>query len=63
MFTSFSQYLTLVFPIVTIFCLVLFFKYYLRVTLPLKGTTEWNIEDRQQAGIYPPTPPAPYRAA
>jgi 4-amino-4-deoxy-L-arabinose transferase-like glycosyltransferase len=41
LFTTLSQYLTLVFPIVTLFCLFLFFRYYLKVTQPLKGTTEW----------------------
>ena len=41
MFTTWTQYLTLVFPAVTVLCLLLFFKYYLMVSRPLKGTTEW----------------------
>lgn len=41
MFTTFTSYLTLVFPIVTLFGLVLFFKYYGKVISPLAGTTEW----------------------
>ncbi|NLA86427.1 MAG: dolichyl-phosphate-mannose--protein mannosyltransferase, partial [Clostridiales bacterium] len=41
MFTTLTQYLTLIFPVVTVFCLLLFFRYYLKVSQPLKGTTEW----------------------
>ncbi len=41
MFTTLTQYLMLIFPVVTVFCLLLFFRYYLKVSQPLKGTTEW----------------------
>ncbi|NLT14102.1 MAG: discoidin domain-containing protein [Clostridiales bacterium] len=41
MFKTMVQYLTLVFPAVTLVCLFLFFRYYLKVTQPLAGTTEW----------------------
>lgn len=41
MFKTIVQYLTLVFPAVTLVCLFLFFRYYLKVTQPLAGTTEW----------------------
>ncbi len=32
---------TIVFPVITVSCLLLFFWYYRRTTLPLAGTTEW----------------------
>ena len=35
------SYLTLIFPVVTVICLLLFFWYYRRVSMPLAGTTEW----------------------
>ncbi|SHI19158.1 Dolichyl-phosphate-mannose-protein mannosyltransferase [Sporobacter termitidis DSM 10068] len=35
------SYLTIVFPVVTAFCLLMFFWYYRKASLPLKGTTEW----------------------
>lgn len=41
MFRTMVQYLTLVFPAVTLVCLFMFFRYYLKVTQPLAGTTEW----------------------
>lgn len=41
MLNTLTQYLTLVFPVVTIIFLFLFFIYYRRVSQPLAGTTEW----------------------
>lgn len=35
------SYLTTVFPVVTLFCLLLFFRYYRHASQPLTGTTEW----------------------
>ncbi len=35
------SYLTIVFPVITVICLLLFFRYYRQATLPLAGTTEW----------------------
>ena len=35
------SYLTCIFPVITIICLLLFFRYYRRVSMPLAGTTEW----------------------
>jgi dolichyl-phosphate-mannose-protein mannosyltransferase len=36
-----TPYLTIVFPVITVFCLLLFFRYYLQISRPLSGTTEW----------------------
>ncbi|UOO38075.1 phospholipid carrier-dependent glycosyltransferase [Oscillospiraceae bacterium CM] len=33
--------LTIVFPVITVICLLLFFLYYWKITQPLSGTTEW----------------------
>jgi hypothetical protein len=35
------SYLTIAFPVITVFCLFLFFRYYRQVSLPAPGTTEW----------------------
>lgn len=35
------SYLTIVFPTITVFCLLLFFIYYRKINMPLAGTTEW----------------------
>jgi hypothetical protein len=35
------DYVTIVFPVITVFCLLMFFAYYRRVTQPRLGTTEW----------------------
>lgn len=35
------SYLTCIFPLITIFCLLLFYRYYLKISQPLAGTTEW----------------------
>lgn len=35
------SYITVIFPIITIFCLFMFYRYYRKASLPLTGTTEW----------------------
>ena len=35
------SYLTIAFPVVTVICLLLFFRYYRKISRPLAGTTEW----------------------
>ncbi len=37
----YTSLITTVFAVVTVTCLVLFFRYYLRASMPLTGTTEW----------------------
>ena len=38
------SYWTLVFPIVTALCLIFFFLYYIKISLPKPGTTDWITE-------------------
>jgi dolichyl-phosphate-mannose-protein mannosyltransferase len=52
-YALYYSYLTLVFPVVTAVCLLLFFRYYRKVSMPLQGTTEWitRIMERPQFSL------------
>ena len=42
---------TVFFPIVTVFALVMFFVYYIKISQPLRGTTEWIQRDTAKKSV------------